>query len=355
MSTVGIISYRLGGVDGVSVEAEKWARAFARLGFEVTRIAGSGSTGSSGPPIELVAGLGIDDTGPVDIDALRRALDGLDVVVVENLCSLPLNPNAGEAVATALRGRPAIMRHHDLAWHREDTSRLSGPPDDPAWIHATINKRNVSELAERGIAATCLYNRFEMEPSLGDRDATRRALGISANTFLVLQPTRALPRKNVPGGLSLAEHLGASYWLTAAAEDGFGPELDRILAGATVPILRGQGPGSIDDAYGASDLVVLPSTWEGFGNPAIEAVTHQRPLALGHYPVAEEIRSFGFAFFDPEDPEPIATWLANPDKEIIEKNLSIARAHFDIDELPQELDALLDRLGIISPGSNGDR
>ena len=43
-----VVSYRLGGQDGVSVEAAKWAWAFGQLGFDVATIAGSGDGGPAG-------------------------------------------------------------------------------------------------------------------------------------------------------------------------------------------------------------------------------------------------------------------------------------------------------------------
>jgi len=350
MALAGIVSYRFGGVDGVSIEAEKWAWALEALGFSIRRIAGA-----PGPGVIEVPGLGIDDERVVDTEMLDQAMDDLDVVIVENLCSLPLNPRAGHAVAAARRGRPTILRHHDLPWHRTDTSDLGPPPDDPSWRHVTINKINVAELAIRGIEATCLYNRFSMDPPAGRRTETREAMGIAEDTVVVLQPTRALARKNVPGGLALAEALGATYWLTAAAEDGYGPALAEVLDGATVPVLRGQGPGTMDDTYAACDLVVLPSTWEGFGNPVIESVTHHRPLALASYPVAAEIVEMGFEFFSPEEPEKIVRYLEDPDPGLLDRNHALARRRFDLADLPGEIGAVLVEMGVMDSGSDTAR
>ena len=108
--------------------------------------------------------------------------------------------------------------------------------------------------------------------------------------------------------------VGGTYWLLGPAEDGYGPELERLVAGAACPVLLGPpGAGStISDAYAACDAVVLPSSWEGFGNPSVESATHRRPLAIGAYPVAAELAAFGFRWFDAADPAPLAAWLGRP-------------------------------------------
>jgi mannosylglucosylglycerate synthase len=165
--------------------------------------------------------------------------------------------------------------------------------------------------------------------------------------ILVLLPSRALPRKNVEGALALCEALGAIFWLLGPAEDGYEAALERLIESASVDVRRGL-PESFDvnDAYAACDLVVMPSTWEGFGNPVLESVTHRRPLALFPYPVACEIIDFGFRFFDLGDVVAITSFLESPDYELYAHNLSIALEHFNIASLPIRLDDLLNSMDV---------
>lgn len=340
MARLALVSFRLGGTDGVSIEAAKWTGALRSLGHDVTWVAGEGTADV------ILPGLAQDATAPPSLDELRAALESCDLVIVENLASLPLNVAARDVLYEALAGRRALFHHHDLAWQREALAHLEGPRDEPQWLHVTINELSRRQLRQRGIEAVTLMNTFDCDPAPGRRAPTRRALDIEGQR-LVLLPTRAIPRKNVEGALQLARALDAPLWILGPAEDGYAPRLDELVRAADVEVRRGLGEGlSIHDAYAASDVVVMPSTWEGFGNPVLESVTHRRPLALAPYPVACEIVAFGFEFFALDDVREIRTFLEEPDEELLARNLEIARSHFNVATLAPRLAALLAAQGV---------
>jgi glycosyltransferase involved in cell wall biosynthesis len=162
---------------------------------------------------------------------------------------------------------------------------------------------------------------------------------VGDDEWLVVQPTRAIARKNIPAAIALAEALGATYWLLGPAEEGYGPEAERLLAGTSVRTIW-EGAAAAD-AYAAADAIAFPSTWEGFGNPTVESAIHRRPLAIGDYPVARELAAYGFRWFPADDPEPLRSWLEDPDPTLLDHNQEIARRHFSMDALVARLAELL--------------
>ena len=346
--TAALLSFRLGGTDGVAVEAAKWQGALAQLGFATFTVAGDG------PVDRLLPGLAIGADEPPTPSEVDAALASADLVVVENLCSLPLNPGAAAVVASALAGRPAVLHHHDLPWQRLRYAHHPPPPTDPRWAQVTINELSRLQLGNRGLKATTVYNAFAVPPSgstegtgadTDSRDRVRRLLDVGPDERLVLQPTRAIPRKNVAGGVAFSTRLGATFWLLGPAEDGYGDELDAVMASARCRVVAGipgnGGVVSITDAYRACDVVALPSTWEGFGNPTIESAVHLRPLAIGPYPVAAELAAFGFDWFGLGEVDRLAAWLAEPDPQLLQRNLAVAAAHFSLRDLPDRIAAVL--------------
>jgi mannosylglucosylglycerate synthase len=336
VSDVVIVSYRLGMADGVSVEASKWRWALHELGHDVRMVAGEGTADV------LVDGLAIGSSVPPDRHALDRALGDADWVVVENVCSLPINPAAGAAVAEVLAGRRAVLHHHDLPWQRRQFAHVTEVPNDPLWRHVTINELSAVDLRSRGIDAVEISNHFDLDPPAGNRDAMRESIGVRSSAMLVVHPTRAIPRKNCGAALRLAEQLGAIYWLVGGAEDGYGAQLDELLTRARTGVRLGMPEGrTMSDVYAAADIVVLSSTWEGFGNAAIESVAHRRPLARNRYPVMAEIEHHGLQFFDLKALQALEKFVDRPDDELLDENLAIARRTYDLALLPARLATVL--------------
>ena len=320
----------------MSVVAATWAKVLRDLGWTVRTVAGDG------PVDHLLPGLAIGArTAPSDTD-LADALRGADLVVVENLCTIPLNLPAARAVAARLRGRPAVLHHHDPPWQRAQWAHVTElPPTDPAWRHVTINHLTGREMADRGIDTTTIYNGFDVDETPGDRASTREALDVEDDERLLLHPVRAIERKGVPAALDLAEALEATYWLAGPAEDGYDATLADLLKEARVRVIHRPSPGTMADAYAAADAVAFPSTWEGFGNPPIEAAIHRRPVAVGPYPVADELRALGFRWFEPGRPQELDRFLREPDPALHDHNAACARRHFGLDRLSRDIEELL--------------
>lgn len=358
--TVAVVSFRLGGGDGVSVEAAKWEGALRRLGFGVRRVAGEvlGSRRRTDVVVpELAIGSGATAAGGVEpaAEELEAALEGATMVVVENLLSLPLNLPAARVLAKVLAGHDrVVLRHHDLPWQRPAFAGVDElPPDLPGALHLTINDRSRHELAERGITAVTVRNHFDFDQPAGDRAATRQRLGVAEHAVLLLHPVRAIPRKDVPAAVALAEAVAdrlpgraVTYWLPGPAEDGYAAELERVLGAARVPVLRDAGI-PMGDAYAACDAVLFPSLWEGFGNPTVESIVHRRPLAVAPYPVLQEIVDLGIDLLPADRPEELVAVLAGTRDlgPVLERNRRVARKHLALDLLPGRIAELFRSAG----------
>jgi len=333
--------------DGVSVVARNWQRVMTDIGFDVVTVAGEGPVDRTVPALAI----GATDPDPAALtDELAAALADSDLTVVENLCSIPLNLPASRAAASVLAGRPAILHHHDPPWQRERFAHITElPPRDPAWRHVTINHLTVAEMLDRGFQATCIYNGFPVRSGPSDPSGVRRLIEVGPDEPLLAHPVRAIPRKAIPTAVRLAEQTGATYWLWGEAEDGYDDELDRILAGSTCRVIRGAPDARSVDLYRAADAIVFPSSWEGFGNPPVEAAIHRVPAAVGRYPVAVELEQLGFRWLPTDDPNPLREALTRPGStdllETLDHNRSIAVEHLSLETMEHAIRSLLSEAG----------
>ncbi|WP_170067900.1 glycosyltransferase family 4 protein [Lentzea guizhouensis] len=351
MSRVCVVSHRLGGFDGVSVEAAKWAGAFEELGWQVTLAAGHFASGAG----VVVRGMWADRPGgeppPVDHAVVKELCATHDLVVLDNAGSLWSAPEASvaweEHALTA--GVPVILRHHDPAWQRVQLRPVDGdvvPLHHPAHLHVLINSLTQREFLARWpqLHTEVVHNRVDVVGlAHGDRTGTRAALGVAPSDYLVVHPARVEgTSKNIPGAVEFVRRLSerrpdVRYWLTDDAPCPAAEQLPGVVRGRT------RNPA---DLYAAADLVLLPSTWEGWGLPVCEAAAARKPVVAGPYPVLDEIRALGLTVVDPADLDGL---LAVTDA-VLDANLAAVRRHLDLRALPDVLTGLVEKAAGLSTG-----
>lgn len=341
---VAILSFRLGGSDGISVASEALAHVLGRLRYDVVTIAGEGVAD------RIVPGLSPAAARPPSPTEIVEVLHDVDLVWVENLLTIPLFPAASAVLADALSARPTIVRHYDPPWHRQRFARVSDfPKDRPPWIHVAPCTWTATELKDRGIQASVIPPAILVGRN-GDASVARELLQVPSDQPLFLHPVRAIQRKNLARAVWLAERFGAVYWLTGPAEEGYHGAARQILDAARTTVRwKSFERIGIDHAYAAADLVLFPSDWEGLGMPPLEAAMRNRLSVVGTYPVAEEHRRLGFEWPRPESVATIRALLKDPQRrcEIVEHNRVLAEAHFSVDVISDRLRELLGQWGLL--------
>ena len=148
--------------------------------------------------------------------------------------------------------------------------------------------------------------------------AVKTHAGLPANFILFIGTIE--PRKNI-GGLvdayaALPEALRGKYALVIAGGQGWNSDdvVERIK------VFQAEGlnivtPGYVDEQtraalYAKAAVVVVPSFYEGFGMPLLEAMTYNAPLAVSNLPVLKEVTHDAAVYFDPSSTDSIKDALA---------------------------------------------
>lgn len=406
---IGFVSTRLAGTDGVSLEAEKWANIITELGYECFFFAGESDWPEDHthlvaeahfqhPEIlslqeELFGGYTRSPQTSRRVEAmkwhlkehLRRFVDEfqLDLLIAENALSLPVNVPLGLALTEfiAETKMPVIGHHHDFWWERKrfvggavDYLRGAFPPVLPSIHHVVINSFGGAQLALRTGASSVLIPNvmdFDVPPPGPDEHtaALRPTLGIGRDEYLLLQPTRIVPRKRIQLAIELLRRLELPGVLVISHSAGDeGTTYEEYLRGFArlmgVRVIFAQDqfgdrreglPGgrrvfSLADAYHEADLVTYPSTVEGFGNAFLEAIYYRRPIVMSTYEIFEtDIEPKGFRviefgdFIEDETVRLARAILLEPSAaaEMVAHNYEVARHHYSYGVLRDYLTALI--------------
>jgi mannosylglucosylglycerate synthase len=406
---IGFISTRFSGNDGVSLETRKWVNVLVGLGQSPFFFAGESDWPDdqsylvpeahiNHPDIRSLTAELFDDyrRKPETSRAVEKISDHLkahlhrfldqfepEILIVENALALPMNIPLGLAITELIAEEaiPVIAHHHDFTWERErfavgaadDYLRAAFPPTLPSIHHVVINTNAQRQLSlSTGVSSTVIPNVMDFDTAPvapgSYADDLRSELGIRPEEYLLLQPTRIVPRKRIEQSIELARRLDLNCVLLISHESGDeGHDYETYLrkyadllgvrvlfAADRFRLQRGQREEtklySLADAYYQASLVTYPSRIEGFGNAFLEAVYYRRPLLMSNYVIfMTDIQPKGFQFItftdyiDEDCVQQARQILEKPElaREIVDNNYEIGRRHFSYSILENHLHTLL--------------
>ena len=253
---IGIIIGRIGDVDGVSLETEKWIKVLQELGHEVYLLSGRYRRSILGEEFEtLIPGLSFfspeceweqdrafflppDDPEEL-LEHLHRVSDrwairmfkwvmqnNIEVILSENASSLPTHLSMGMAIKKLVEhtGIRIVCHDHDFYWERgnryftpfpevEEIIKETFPLQIPHAKHAVINTPSKKVLKEKyGMNSVIVVpNVMDFDQPYGEIDEYNQdllnSIGIGKNDKPLFQITRIVKRKGIETALELIERL----------------------------------------------------------------------------------------------------------------------------------------------------
>jgi glycosyltransferase involved in cell wall biosynthesis len=158
-------------------------------------------------------------------------------------------------------------------------------------------------------------NRIFFEPIPPERRRSALASLVPPGPF-ILTVSNSYPHKNLNAlvrafGL-IEDRSECALVIAGPARRGEGAllaERARLKRPERVVRLRGIPFEALVALYQSAEVFALPSLYEGFGLPLIEAMAGGAPAACSDIPVFREVAAEAAAFFDPNSPEAIADAL----------------------------------------------
>jgi len=252
---IGIIIGRIGGVDGVALETEKWIDVLKEMGHSVFTISGQYQERPMDPatetlvpemsffspesfwsqkkaffypetnPEELIEHLNLYSKVIYKKIMLWIQARNIELVISENASALPSHLEMGMAINKVVHktGLPTITHDHDFAWergdrylspHKEINDFISDifPLRAPNSVHAVINTNAASMLRERyDRDAVNVPNVMNFDQPFGLRTEKNENLaghmGFNKTDLFLFQITRIVRRKGIETAIQLVHEL----------------------------------------------------------------------------------------------------------------------------------------------------
>ncbi|MCA0933296.1 glycosyltransferase family 4 protein [Lutimonas saemankumensis] len=354
---IGIIIGRIGGVDGVALETEKWIDILKKLGHEVFIISGEFESWemdyehhtlfpalsffSAEAEWEQRKAFFEPDNDPDPLldhvenwsDIIEKTLlqwvrnKKIEVILSENASALPCQLSMGVAIKKLIKttGLPIVTHDHDFHWERGERylsvhGEINQYVDDnfplllPDVKHAVINTFGVETFRKRfDIDALLVPNVMDFNRVYGvptpENQFFLRDVGVKEDEIALLQVTRIVRRKGIETAISLIDQLNdkkLKLVITGNNNDDENKEyynelidqihdlnLSRQIIFAAHKVLDHK---DLSDVYAHGRACTYFSTYEGFGNAFVESVLAKKPIFVNNYkPVyMQDIGNKGF-------------------------------------------------------------
>ncbi len=252
---IGIIIGRIGDVDGVALETEKWIEVLQRMGHEIFIMSGRFKRSIVGEKNEtIVPSLSFfspqceweqkraffypDEDPSMLINHLEYESDivaiqifkwmlkkKIDVILSENASALPCHLSMGMGIKKAVErtGIPLVTHDHDFAWERGDRYKTPHKPireiidttfpiNSKGVKHAVINTPAKHELRKMvNIDSIVVPNVMDFNEPYGEIDNYNSDLlqhfGFKKNIIPMFQITRIVRRKGIETAIELVDRL----------------------------------------------------------------------------------------------------------------------------------------------------
>ncbi len=354
---IGIIIGRIGGVDGVALETEKWIDVLKKLGHEVFIMSGEFESWDMDyehdylfPALSFFSAEAEweqrkaffehdSDPGPlldhienwsniIEKTMLQWVKDKkIEAILSENASALPSHLAMGVAIKKLIEntGLPIVTHDHDFHWERgnryisvhDEVNALINdtfPLLLPNVRHAVINTFGVETFADRfNLDATMVPNVMDFDRIYGvptqENQFFLKDIGVTEDEIALLQVTRIVRRKGIDTAISLIDKLDdkkLKLVITGNNNDDenkqyYNELIDQIhelnlsnqIIFAAHKVLDHK---DLSDVYAYGRAATYFSTYEGFGNAFVETVLAKKPIFVNNYkPVyMQDIGNKGF-------------------------------------------------------------